>query len=71
VSGKIIITTPFPTPEEVAAFYRIPAKRVAELDRMIAEHRAESVASRRKKASSRNGGRKSSSSVVKASRSKK
>jgi hypothetical protein len=70
MSGKVIITTPFPTPEEIAAFYRIPAKRVAELDRMIAEHRAESVASRRKKASSRNGSRKTSS-IVKASRSKK
>lgn len=70
MSGKVIITTPFPTPEEIAAFYRIPAKRVAELDRMIAAHRAESLASRRKKAPSRNGGRKSSS-VVKASRSKK
>jgi hypothetical protein len=70
MSGKIIITTPFPTPEEVAAYYRIPAKRVAELDRMIADHRAKSLASRHKKASSRNGGRKSSSDV-KASRSKK
>jgi hypothetical protein len=70
MSAKVIITTPFPTPEEVAAFYRIPAKRVAELDRMIAEHRAESVVTLRKKASSRNGGRKSSK-VVKASRAKK
>ena len=70
MSGKVIITTPFPTPEEVAAYYKIPAKRVAELDRMIAEHQAESVASRRKKASPRNDGRKSSG-VVNASRSKK
>jgi hypothetical protein len=70
MSGKIIITTPFPTPEEVAAYYGIPAKRVAELDRMIAEHRSKSVASLRKKASSRNGGRKSST-AVKASRSNK
>jgi hypothetical protein len=70
MSGKIIITTPFPTPEEVAAYFKIPAKRVAELDRMIAEHRAESVASRRKKTSARNGGQKSSR-AVKGSRSKK
>jgi hypothetical protein len=70
MSGKVIITTPFPTPEEVAAYYRIPAKRVAELDRMIAEHRAEAVAGRHKKASSRNGGR-NASKVVKVSRSKK
>jgi len=70
MSGKIIITTPFPTPEEVAAYFKIPAKRVAELDRMIAEHRAELVASRRKKTSPRNGSRKSSD-VVKTSRSKK
>jgi hypothetical protein len=69
MSGKIIITTPFPTPQEVAAYYKIPAKRVAELDRMIAEHRAELAASRRKKAS-RSGARKSSS-VAKASRAKK
>ncbi|HXH95323.1 MAG TPA: hypothetical protein VNN25_27355 [Thermoanaerobaculia bacterium] len=70
MSPKIIITTPFPTPEEVAAYYRIPAERVAELDRMIAEHRAEAVAGPHKKASSRNGGR-NASKVVKASRSKK
>jgi hypothetical protein len=35
--AKSIITTDFPTPEEVAAFYRIPPKRVAELEAIIAE----------------------------------
>jgi hypothetical protein len=70
MSSKIIITTPFPTPQEVAAYYKIPAKRVAELDRMIAEHRAKLAASRRKKAASRNGGR-TSSTVTKTSRAKK
>jgi hypothetical protein len=40
VSRKVIITTPFPTPEKIAAFYKIPAKRVAELNQMIDEFRA-------------------------------
>jgi hypothetical protein len=35
MSGKVIITTPFPTPEQVAAYYKIPAKRVAELRQMM------------------------------------
>ena len=37
---KVIITTDFPTPEQVAAFYRIPPTRVAELKQMISEIRA-------------------------------
>ena len=50
--AKSIITTDFPTPEEVAAFYRIPPERVAELDAMIAEsptvQAARKAAARRK-----------------------
>lgn len=41
MSPKIIITTPFPTSEEVAAYYRIPAKRVAELRQMMDDIRAD------------------------------
>jgi hypothetical protein len=40
MSGKAIITTPYPTPDEIAAFYKIPPKRVAELRQMIDEIRA-------------------------------
>jgi hypothetical protein len=71
MSGKVIITTPFPTPEEIAAFYKIPPKRVAELNRMIEEIRAADASKReRKKNARRNGGRKSSN-VAKTARSKK
>ena len=60
MSGKIIITTPFPTPEEVAAYFKIPAKRVAELDRMIAEHRADEASrGNRKKRGRQDANRKS------------
>jgi len=38
---RVLITTPFPTPDEVAAELGIPPKRVAELRQMIAEIRAE------------------------------
>lgn len=67
MAGKVIITTPFPTPDEVAAYLRIPAKRVAELNRMIAEVREADA--RRKKAAPRNGSRRASNGS-KASRSK-
>jgi hypothetical protein len=40
MSDKAIITTPYPTPDEIAAYYKIPPKRVAELRQMIAEIRA-------------------------------
>jgi hypothetical protein len=40
MSGKVIITTPFPTSDQVAAYYKIPAKRVAELRQMMDEIRA-------------------------------
>jgi hypothetical protein len=42
VQKKAIITGPFPTREEIIEFYQIPPRRVAELDRMIAEIRATS-----------------------------
>jgi len=35
--AKSIITTDFPTPEEVAAYLKIPPKRVAELNVLIDE----------------------------------
>jgi hypothetical protein len=35
--SKAWITTDFPTPEQVAAYFRIPAARVAELQRMMQE----------------------------------
>lgn len=38
---RVLITTPFPTPDEVAEELGIPPKRVAELRQMIAEIRAE------------------------------
>jgi hypothetical protein len=71
MSGKIIITTPFPTPAEVASFLGIPAKRVSELDRMIAEiHAGETSRGDRKKNAQRTGSRKSSNGG-RVSRSKK
>jgi len=39
--AKVYITTPFPTTEEVAAHYGISPARVAELERMLEEIRAE------------------------------
>jgi hypothetical protein len=61
MSGKVIITTPFPTPEEVAAYYKIPAKRVAELRQMMDDIRAaEPGKIARKKNGRPNGSRKSS-----------
>lgn len=71
MSGKVIITTPFPTPDEIAAFHKIPAERVAELRRMIDDIRAlEAAKSDRKKNGLRNGSRKLSSRG-KATRSRK
>jgi ppGpp synthetase/RelA/SpoT-type nucleotidyltranferase len=62
MSSKVIITTPFPTPEQVAAYYKIPAKRVAELDQMIDDIRRSmaNAKARTKKSRARNGARKSS-----------
>jgi predicted RNase H-like HicB family nuclease len=50
MSDKAIITTPYPSPDEIAAYYKIPPKRVAELRQMIDEIRAAeaSKASRQK-----------------------
>mgnify|MGYP001792090373 CR=1 FL=1 len=71
MSGKVIITTPFPTPQEVAAYYKIPAKRVAELDEMINEvRRSMAKTAARKKSTSRNGNRKSANGS-RSSRAKK
>ncbi|HET8775031.1 MAG TPA: hypothetical protein VFP80_14620 [Thermoanaerobaculia bacterium] len=39
---RVLITTPFPTPEEVAAAVGLSPERHAELKQMIAEIRAES-----------------------------
>lgn len=49
--AKSIITTEFPTPEEVAAYLGIPDKRVAELKVLYAEiekkHAAQKTAKRK------------------------
>lgn len=53
---RVVITTPFPTPEEVAAFYGVSPERHAELKQMIAEIRAANArrsASRRSKQGTR------------------
>lgn len=72
MAGKVIITTPFPTPEEVAAYYKIPAKRVAELDKMIDEVRRSmaKTAIRSSRSTPRNGKRQASNGS-RASRVKK
>ena len=44
--AKVVIKTEFPTPEEVAAYHKIPPTRVAELRQMMKEIRAESDARR-------------------------
>jgi hypothetical protein len=56
VSPKVIITTPYPTSEEIAEFYKIPPKRVAELNEMIAEIRRSMARAeeRKKKKAARN-----------------
>jgi len=57
VNRKVIITTPYPTPEWIAEYYKIPPKRVAELKEIIAEARR-SIAranARKKKKATRNG----------------
>ena len=56
MGSKFLITTEFPTPEEVADFYKIPPERVAELRRRMAvlseaEHEQRAAAPRRKQAS--------------------
>ena len=53
---KYLITTEFPTPEEIASFHKIPPERVAELRRRIdavreAESRQRIAAPRRKPSS--------------------
>ena len=60
VSRRIIITTPFPTSEEIAAYYKIPAKRVAELNQMMDEIHAAEAKKHRKKVCKTNVGRKPS-----------
>jgi hypothetical protein len=56
MSGKAIITTPYPSPDDVAAYYKIPPKRVAELRQMMDEMRAAEVSKKNRK---KNAGRKS------------
>ncbi|HEV7764430.1 MAG TPA: hypothetical protein VGQ76_05475 [Thermoanaerobaculia bacterium] len=41
LNKKAIITTPFPTPDEIAELYGITPKRRAELDQMLVEIRLE------------------------------
>jgi hypothetical protein len=61
MSGKVIITTPFPTSDQVAAHYQIPPKRVAELRQMMDEIRAdEALKAAHKKNGRQNASRKSS-----------
>jgi fumarate hydratase class II len=58
MSGKVIITTPFPTSEQVAAYYKIPAKRVAELRQMMDDIRAAEAKKDSRKIGRTNGSRK-------------
>jgi hypothetical protein len=54
MSSKAIITTPYPSPDDVAAYYKIPPKRVAELRQMMDEMRAAEVSKKnRRKSTSR------------------
>ncbi|HEV7572124.1 MAG TPA: hypothetical protein VGQ21_11555 [Thermoanaerobaculia bacterium] len=57
MSRKAIITTPYPSPDDVAAYYKIPPKRVAELRQMMDEMRAAEVSKKNRRKST---GRKSS-----------
>ncbi|HEV7836745.1 MAG TPA: hypothetical protein VGO75_01655 [Gemmatimonadaceae bacterium] len=41
MATKVLITTEFPTPDEVAAYHHIPPARVAELRELMEEVRAE------------------------------
>jgi hypothetical protein len=56
---RVIITTPFPTPEEAAAAYGMSSKRLGELQQLIAEIRAEEERhrTRRRPAAARKTGR--------------
>ncbi|HYR27229.1 MAG TPA: hypothetical protein VEU30_02115 [Thermoanaerobaculia bacterium] len=56
--AKTIITTDFPTPEEVAAYLGIPDKRVAELNALFDEYQ-------KTKATKKNAKRKASSRAKK------
>jgi hypothetical protein len=53
MSSKSIITTPYPTPDEIAAYYKIPPKRVTELRQMIDEIRATETSKTKRKKNSR------------------
>jgi hypothetical protein len=71
MSGKSIITTPYPTPEWIAAYYKIPAKRVAELRKMIDEIRAAEAAKTDRKKNSRSKTTRKSPAKRKATSSKR
>jgi hypothetical protein len=71
MSGKVIITTPFPTPEQVAAYYKIPAKRVAELRQMMDDIRAEEASKGNRKKNGRQGASRKSSVPRKVTSSKR
>jgi len=71
MSGKVIITTPFPTPEQVAAYYKIPAKRVAELRQMMDDIRADEASKGTRKKSGRQDANRKSSARRKVTSSKR
>jgi hypothetical protein len=71
MSGKVIITTPFPTPDEVAAYYKIPAKRVAELRQMMDDMRADEASKGNRKRSGPQGASRKPSARRKVTSSKR
>ncbi|HEX7677225.1 MAG TPA: hypothetical protein VF713_03820 [Thermoanaerobaculia bacterium] len=71
MSGKVIITTPFPTPEQVAAYYKIPAKRVAELRQMMDDIHADEASKGNRKKNGRQGATRKPSARRKVTSSKR
>jgi hypothetical protein len=71
MSGKVIITTPYPTPEWIAAYYKIPPKRVAELRQMMDEIRAAEAAKANRKKNGRSKTTRKSPARRKATTSKR
>jgi len=63
----IVITTPYPTPEEVAKNYGVSKKRLKELGAMVDEFLSRSSPSRTKKAKKKHASSKTASQEQSAS----
>jgi hypothetical protein len=61
----IVITTPYPTPEQVAKNYGVSQKRLKELGAMVDEFLSKSSASRIKKAKTKRASSKAATSQSK------